>query len=346
MTTRKRRLLLIGTGGTIAGASPAGDPNRYQPGAIGITELIADTQGMAERFSIIGEQPFSLGSQHLGSQHWVTLARRIREAARDPVIDAVAITHGTDTLEETAFALDLLCPRDKALVLTGAMRPATALSADGPANLRSACLVAADTAAAGRGALVVFADRVWPAQSVGKRQTLACDAFDGGEREAQAAVVGGRINWRLGRAAARAAARERPSFATMAKLNEDSLPAAALVWQHVDADPAIVDWHCRRKVRAIVLAATGAGTMPAPMRKALGRAVQQGCLVVRASRVANGPVVRDNEIEPRDRDSALGFIAAGNLAPLKARILIQCCLAAGLDTSDLERIQALFNAFD
>ena len=346
MTARKRRILLIGTGGTIAGSSPADDPSRYQAGAIGIEQLIGATDGLAERFTLLGEQPFSIGSQHFGSQHWLALARRIRDAAREATVDGVVITHGTDTLEETAFALDLLCPRDNALVLTGAMRPATAVSADGPGNLRSACLVAAEPAAAGRGALVVFADRAWPAQSVGKRHTLACDAFDGGEREAQATIAAGRVHWRLGRAAARAAARERPSFASMVDLNADSLPPAALVWQHVDADPAIIDWHCRRKVRAIVLAATGGGTMPAAMRKALARAVQQGCLVVRASRVANGPVIRDNEVDPRDRDSALGFIAAGILAPLKARILVQCCVAAGLDTNDLDRIQALFDAFE
>ena len=346
MTVRKRRILLIGTGGTIAGASPADDPGRYQPGAIGIEQLIANAPGLAGRFAITSEQPFSIGSQHFTGGHWLALARRIRQAAKESAIDAVAITHGTDTLEETAFALDLLCPRDKALVLTGSMRPATAPSADGPGNLRAACLVAGDPAAAGRGALVVFADRVWPAQSVGKRHTLACDAFDGGEREAQATIAGGRVHWRLGRAAARAAARERPSFASMIAADTGSLPPVALVWQHVDADPALVDWHCRRKVRGIILAATGAGTMPAPMRKALARAARQGCLVVRASRVANGPVIRDNELDDRERDSTLGFIAAGNLAPLKARILIQCCLAAGLDHDDLERVQALFDAFD
>lgn len=340
----RRHLLLLGTGGTIAGAAPAGDPGRYRAGAIAIGELIATAPDLAERFRITGEQPFSIGSQHLGSRHWLLLARRLHAAAADPAIDGIAITHGTDTMEETAFALDLLCPRNKGLVLTGAMCPATASSADGPGNLRTACLVAADPAAAGRGPLVVFADRAWPARHVAKRQTLACDAFDGGEREAEAAVIDTTVHWHRAAANAREAALHRPSFADRVDLNLDSLPATALVWQHVDADPAVIDWQVERGVRGLVLAATGAGTMPDAVRAALARAARRGCLVVRATRVANGPVIRDNEVEVADRDDALDFIAAGYLAPLKARILIQCCLAAGLGTADLATIQSMFDA--
>lgn len=346
MSAPARRLLLLGTGGTIAGASPEGDPGRYRAGALSIGDLIAGAPGLAEGFAITSEQPFSIGSQHITSRHWLQLARRIHAAASDPGIAGVAIAHGTDTMEETAFALDLLCPRDKGLVLTGAMRPATALAADGPVNLRAACRVAVDPAAAGRGALVVFSDQAWAACHVRKHQTLACDAFDGGEREAQATISGGDVHWRLARGAATDAARRRPSFVASIDLNVDSLPAVALVWQHVDADPAVIDWQVDRGVRGIVLAATGAGTMPAPVRAALARAVGRGCLVVRSTRVPHGPVIRDNEIDPAERDSSLGFIAAGRLGPLKARILIQCSLAAGLGPADLPRIQAMVEACD
>lgn len=345
MTLPARRILLLGTGGTIAGASPAGDPGRYRAGALAIGDLIAGAPGLADRFALTSEQLFSIGSQHITSAHWLQLARRIEVAASDPSIDGVAITHGTDTLEETAFALDLLCARDKSLVLTGAMRPATALAADGPVNLRAACLVAADPAAGGRGPFVVFSDQVWAARHVGKRRTLACDAFDGGEREAEATIIGNDVHWRLTRQAATDAAGRRPGFAGALDLNRDSLPPVALVWQHVDADPAVVDWHVDRGVRGLVLAATGAGTMPTPVRAALARAVRRDCLVLRATRVPTGPVIRDNEVEVDDRDSALGFIAAGRLGPLKARILLQCCLAAGLGTDDAARIQAMVDAF-
>lgn len=345
MTTRPTRLLVLGTGGTIAGAEPEGEAGRYRAGAVSIEALLASASGLGDRLALAAEQPFSTGSQHFTSGHWLTLARRIAAAADDSSIDGIVITHGTDTLEETAFALDLLAPRAKAVVLTGAMRPATAVSADGPANLRAACLVAADPGAAGCGPLVAFADRVWAASQVGKRQTQACDAFDAGEYEALATVAGAALHWRREPASTRDAASRRPTFPTIAGTRATSLPAVALVWQHPDCDPAVIDWYCQRGIRGIVLAATGAGTMPAAMRAALAGAVGRGCLVVRASRVANGPVLRDNEVDEADRDSTLGFVAAGRLGPLKARILVQCCLASGLGGQDADQAQALFDAY-
>ncbi|MET0506622.1 MAG: asparaginase [Burkholderiaceae bacterium] len=343
----KPRVLLIGTGGTIAGAARPEDGGRYRAGAIAIGRLVEDAPDLGARFDLDCEQPFSIGSQHFTSGHWLALARRVCSAAQDPTIDAVVIAHGTDTLEETAFVLDLLCPRTKPVVLTGAMRPATALGADGPVNLRSACLVATDAAAAGRGVLVALNDQAWSAAHVGKRHSMALQAFDGGEREAQATITGTTVRWRQSQAMAVAEARLRPSFENVmiASSGQPRLPIVVLVWQHVDADPGVVGWHLDQGARGIVLAATGAGTMPDPMRAALAAAAGSGCLVVRATRVGAGPVIRDSEPEPGDRDGALGFVAAGNVPALKARILAQCCIASGLATNDLTRVQAAFDAF-
>lgn len=339
--------MLVGTGGTIAGAARPEDPGRYRAGAVAIGRLVEDSPDLGERFDLECEQPFAIGSQHFTSGHWLALARRICSAAQDPTIDAVVIAHGTDTIEETAFALDLLCPRAKPVVLTGAMRPATALSADGPGNLRTACLVATDAAAAGRGVLVAFNDQAWLAAHIGKRHSTALQAFDGGEHEAQATIVGTTVRWRQPQPTALAEARLRPSFETVmtASSGHPRLPIVVLVWQHVDADPGVIGWHLDQGARGIVLAGTGAGTMPQPMRAALAAAAGAGCLVVRATRVAAGPVIRDAEPEPGDRDSALGFIAAGSVPALKARILAQCCIASGLATNDLARVQAAFDAY-
>lgn len=155
MNASKPRLLLLATGGTIAGqGSSAARTQAYVPAALAVSDLIASVPGLDELAHIQAEQPYSIGSQHLQSSHWLTLSARVGQALRDPAIDGVVITHGTDTLEETALFLDLTCPRTKPITLTGAMRPATALGADGPMNLYAAAAVAADPGAAGGGVML------------------------------------------------------------------------------------------------------------------------------------------------------------------------------------------------
>lgn len=346
---RRPSLLLIGTGGTIAGAAPsAAQTLGYRPGAIGIGDIVASIDGLAERFAVVAEQPFSIGSQHMTSARWVTLARRIATAGDDPAVDGIVIAHGTDTLEETAFFLDLVAPAGKPVVLTGAMRPATAISADGPANLLCAMQAAGSRQAAGRGVLVAFGNRVWAARHVRKVHSLDVNAFSGGEHEAQASLVSASLHWRLEGALAAERAASLPHFALEdLRLDDDSrLPRVGLIWQHVDADADIVTWHLAQGARGIVYAGTGSGTMPDAMRAALGRASRAGCVVVRATRVADGPVIRDSEAVEADRDGSMGFVASQWLGALKARILLQCALATGLGSERLGVLQGMFDRYD
>jgi L-asparaginase len=279
-------------------------------------------------------QPFSIGSQHMASSNWLELASLVRQAQADPGVDGIVITHGTDTMEETAFFLDLVASGSKPVVMTGAMRPATAISADGPANLLGACRFACDPGAAGRGVLVAFGDRAFAAANVTKVHTLHTDGFAARGDIASGELVAEAVQWRR-------PVREAPSpFGGLAL--PDPLPPVALILQHVDCDPAAVDWHLARGARGIVIAGSGNGMMPVAMRATLAQASRRGCTVVRASRVAAGPVVRNAEAEPADRDDALGFVASGYLPPLKARILLQCCLAAGLTRA---QIQAQFDRY-
>ncbi|MGE0800699.1 MAG: asparaginase [Lautropia sp.] len=358
----KKNLLIVATGGTIAGAAASATQTvGYRAGALPVTALVDAVPGLADLAALATEQPFAIGSEDLCSSHWLTLAGRLRAALADPAIDAIVITHGTDTLEETAFFLDLVLTPAKPVVLTGAMRPATALGADGPANLaaatRFALAAAGNGAAAGRprGVLVAFNDCAWSAATVRKVRTTRIDAFDGGDSAPVAALLSETVVWRDGAGddsrddgsndsdssnGSDGARDDRPGarsgrFAALPLT--DPLPAVALIWQHVDCDQAIVDWHLGRGVAGLVLAGTGNGTMPATMRAALARASRAGCRVVRASRVAAGPVIRNAEADPADRDDALGFIAAGWLGPLKARLLLQCALAAGLAPAAIQR---------
>ncbi len=323
-----KTVLVLGTGGTIAGAALAATQTvGYHSGAVPVSVLVDAVPGLAELADIRTRQPFAIGSEHMTSGHWLRLAELVRQAQADAGIDGIVITHGTDTLEETAFFLDLVLAPGKPVVLTGAMRPATAVSADGPANLLAACRFACDSQARGRGVLVAFNDCAWRADSIVKVHTLRTDAFAARDASPAGLLMSDVIHWHHP-APADGERLPHATFATLAL--PASLPRVALIWQHVDCDDSVVDWHLARGTRGIVIAGSGNGTMPAPMRAALAAASRQGCLVVRATRVGHGPVLRNAEAEPADRDDALGFIASSHLGPLKSRLLLQCCLIAGL----------------
>lgn len=360
-----KKLLILGTGGTIAGVGAApGSPVGYRAGALPIGQLLESVPGLAALGELHAEQVFSIPSEQMDGAHWLQLATRLRQVLATPgAVDAVVVTHGTDTMEETAFFLSLLLPAHLPVILTGAMRPSTALDADGPGNLYRACRFALAAAEQGiGGTFVAFGDAVFNPDAVCKRHANTVLAFGARHGQPVAWMESDRPVWRqpdegLQAALARLplpaggpapatseAAEGQPGTASGMSATAGAaspLPPVAVVQQHVDGEPALVHWLVSRGYRGIVLAGTGIGTMPAPMRAALAEARRQGCLVVRASRVAQGFVGRNTEADPADSDEALDFITAGWLDPLKARILLQLCLLAG-DT-DTQAIQALFD---
>ena len=377
-------LLILGTGGTIAGAAAsAGSATGYQAGALPIGEILASVPGLAALVpdgQLASEQVFSIPSEQMDSAHWLQLLARVRAwQSASRAADAIVITHGTDTLEETAFFLSLVLPPDRPVILTGAMRPATALSADGPANLYDACRFALAARAAGIGGVFVqFAGKILRPDAVFKAHANQTDAFgqrfgapvgwlEGDvPRWAAPEVLAAATGWQglfagldLGMFTSPGVAPfsgpDQPAVqgqsASQGQLPSQgqpadqtgTLPRIALVPQYVDADPALVDWLVQRGHAGLVLAGTGIGTMPAPVRAALAAARQQGVMVVRATRVPAGYVPRNTEARPEHSDDALGFVTAGWLDAPKARILLQLCLAAGL--RDEQAIQAVFNRF-
>lgn len=336
LTMDRPRLLLIATGGTIAGAAPSADRTQgYLPGALPVSALIDAVPALRGIARIEAEQPFSIGSQHLTAAHHLQLVARVRAAQADADLAGIVLTHGTDTMEETALLLDLCCPRDRPVVLTGAMRPATAIGADGPMNLYAAAAVAVDPASRGAGAVVLMNDQVFGPDRASKAHTSRTDAFVARDGAALASIVDGRAHWHL--PPAEAAAR-RPSLAAALASLPATLPRVDVIAQQVDADPAIVGFLVARGAAGLVLAGTGHGTMSDPMREALAAAAAAGVLVVRASRIAAGPVTRGGGVD----DAAHGFVAAGWLPPHKARLVASLALAAGLAP---EAIQRLFDGF-
>ena len=345
-------LLIIGTGGTIAGvAASAGSTAGYQAGALPIGQILDSVPGLSTLVPegrLATEQVFSIPSEQISGAHWLQLAGRLRAWLNgDKAPDAIVITHGTDTLEETAFFLSLVLPPTRPVLLTGAMRPASALSADGPGNLYDACRFALAARQAGIGGVFVsFGGRVLRADAVYKQHANRTDAFAQryGQPVAwleadrpcwQPALAGGGLQGQFAMQGLKYTA--APAEGDAASM---TLPPVGIVPQHVDADPTMVAWLRSRGCQGLVLAGTGVGTMPVPMRAALAQARREGCLVVRASRVPEGYVGRNTEARPEDGDDALDFIAAGWLDARKARILLQLCLAAGIH--DAREVQALF----
>lgn len=351
-TSSPPSLLIIGTGGTIAGVAPsAGSTAGYQAGALPIGQILDSVPGLSALVPegrLATEQVFSIPSEQMSGAHWLQLAGRLRAwLSGDEAPDAIVITHGTDTLEETAFFLSLVLPATRPVLLTGAMRPASALSADGPGNLYDACRFALAARQAGIGGVFVsFSGRVLRADAVYKQHANRTDAFAQRFGQPVAWLEADRPCWQP----ALAASGLQGQFATLALTHTAAsaegdaasmtLPPVGIVPQHVDADPAMVAWLRSRGCQGLVLAGTGVGTMPVPMRAALAQARQAGCLVVRASRVPEGYVGRNTEARPEDGDDALDFIAAGWLDARKARILLQLCLAAKMGNA--REIQALF----
>ena len=312
------RIAVLATGGTIAGAAAdATNTSGYQAGVVGVEQLLAVVPALSTVARIAPEQIASVDSKDMALPLWTTLAQRINTLLANDDIHGVVVTHGTDTLEETAYLLHLTVKSDKPVVLTAAMRPASALSADGPLNLLNAVTVAAHAASRGQGVLVAFNNRIHSARDVVKTSTYAVDAFHSPEIGALGWVQDGRVEFQRSVVRPHTLATE---FVIGAKW-----PHVEIVVSYAGVSRIAVDALVTAGVRGIVVAGTGNGSIHSSVQQALADAASQGVAVVRASRVGSGHVMRNGAAA----DDALGFVSAGSLNPYKARVLLMLALAAG-----------------
>lgn len=313
----RARLVLLGTGGTIAAtaahASQLSDYSVTEP----IDAMLAGLPGARELADIRCEQLFNVDSRLMSTARVLRLARRLDALLRDPGVDGVVVTHGTDTLEETAFFLHLTVRSAKPVVLVGAMRPASALSADGPLNLYNALRVAAHPASRDCGILVVMNDCILAARDVRKGHTTRVDAFDG----TGAAMIGllddGSVS-----ILQRPVLAEAPAF-SLRRLR--SLPRVDILYDHQDAGEHLYAASIQAGVAGIVVAGLGNGSLSQAATRGCARARRHGIVCVRASRVPEG------RVGAKVSDARDGLLPSGGLNPAQARILLRLALAAGLD---------------
>lgn len=328
----KRRIHVLGTGGTIAGAQPDPAHYGYTAATYGIDWLLSAVPGLDRLATLSGEQVSNIGSQDMDDATWLRLAQRLNAVLTADDADAAVITHGTDTLEETSYFLDLVTASDKPVVAVGSMRPATAISADGPANIYNGVAVAADEDAAGRGTLVVLNDEVHYARHAVKTGTTNPSAFSSTNRGLAGVVSVGRVEW----FDAAVSVPRRPARFRVDGL--DALPRVDILHAHASMSVDLIDAAIAGGARGIVMAGVGAGNMRAPAIERLRQAAAAGIVVVRSSRVVSAMVLRNHEID----DDRLGFVVAGDLNAPKSRVLLQLAL---LETRDARHVQKMFEQY-
>ena len=324
---------ILATGGTIAGtAASSTQTTGYKAGDLGIQTLIEAVPAMKDYANVSGEQVVKISSNNMDTKTLLKLAKRVNELLADPKVDAVVITHGTDTLEETAYFLNLTAKCNKPIVLVGAMRPSNALSADGPANLYNAVAVAGDPSAAGKGVMVVMNDRVLGARDVTKTNTTGVETFQSPNAGQLATIHNGKVLWD-------ATPVTKHTTQTQFKVDGlDKLPKVGVVYQHAGVEgiqaQALVD----AKYDGIVTAGVGNGNLHKSTFPIIERAAKDGIAIVRSSRVPTGSTTKDAEVD----DAKYGFVSSGSLNPQKARVLLMLALT---QTKDPKEIQKIFDQY-
>ncbi|CDL87391.1 L-asparaginase 2 [Xenorhabdus cabanillasii] len=322
-------ITVLATGGTIAGGGESATQSSYTAGKVGIDSLLNAVPAIKNIADLKGEQVVSIGSQDMNDQVWLTLAKKIN--ADCDKTDGFVITHGTDTMEETAYFLDLTTQCHKPIVMVGAMRPSTALGADGPLNLYNAVAVAADKNSANRGVLLAMNDSVIHGRDISKLSTTEVQAFQAVNAGSQGFIHNGKVNYY-----SVAPVRADKAVFDVSKLDE--LPKVGIVYNYSNASDLPAKAFVENGYKGIISAGVGNGNIYKSILDTLAQAAKDGVVVVRSSRIPFGYTTQNAEVN----DSKYGFVASERLNPQKARVLLQLALT---ETSDPVRIQEMFSKY-
>jgi L-asparaginase len=323
---------VLSTGGTIAGSgSSSTDLSNYKPGAILGEQLVKAVPQIAQIADVRVEQIVNIPSHDITIANWLTLAQRIqRIIAETPAVAGFVVTHGTNTLEETAYFLNLTVRSDKPVVLVGSMRPATAISADGPLNLLNAVKTATSVDAKGKGGLIVMNDEILGARDTTKTNTLRVETFKSPELGLLGYVDEDRV------AFYRSSTKRHTANSEFDVSALTQLPKVAVVYSYVEPEPAVIKAVVTAGAKGIVFAGTGNGALATAERDAIAEINRMPAasrpILVRSSRVGNGRVTATAQFDE------LGVIPSDTLNPQKARILLMLALTRTADPKEVRRI--------
>lgn len=321
-------VVILATGGTIAGAGASAlNSATYSAAKVPVDKLIAGLPELAKVANVKGEQVFQIASESLTNDNLLTLAKRVSALAKQADVDGIVITHGTDTLEETAYFLTLTVHTAKPIVVVGSMRPGTALSADGALNLFNAVSVAASKDAGGKGVLVTMNDEIQSGRDVSKTVNIKTEAFKS-QWGPLGMVVEGRNYW------FRAPVKRHTMQSEFDIDSINALPAVEIAEGYQSVAPTAIDALGQSGIKALVHAGTGNGSVANRIVPSLQKVRAGGVVVIRSSRVPDGFVIRNAE-QPDDK---YDWVVAHDLRPGKARILAMVALTKTQDTQELQRI--------
>jgi len=321
-------IVILATGGTIAGSGASGTQAAYTSGAVGIDTMVAAVPGIKDLANIKGEQISNVGSQDMTFTILLALGKRINTLLAQNDVDGIVVTHGTDTMEESAYFLNLVVKSDKPVVLVGSMRPSTAVSADGPLNLYNAVGVAADPQSAGRGVLVVMNDWIHAAHSLTKTSTTAVQTFMSPLRGVVGVATYGKNDYYNNPVWKHTTASE------FDVADVTQLPRVDIIYGYTDMPADSIDASVANGAKGIVIAGVGNGNMNKSSIEAAARAAKKGVVVVRSSRVATGAVGRNVEVN----DDEIGLVASDELNPQKARVLLMLALLKPRTNNEIQKL--------
>jgi L-asparaginase len=326
----KKNIVIIGTGGTIAGkASSTTETLHYTSAILSVNSLIQEIPEIHQIAHVTGEQLSQIDSCDMTCHIWLQLAARVNELLASNEVDGIVITHGTDTLEETAYFLNLVIQSPKPVVLVGAMRPVTAMSADGPMNLYNAITIAANDKAIGKGVLVALNDTMNCSREVTKTNTMLQDSFQAPDLGYLGYIQGGiPYFYRL-------PARKHTSCSEFSSKGIMDLPKVEIIYGYVNSSPILAKAAVEAGAKGIVYAGLGNGNMSHCIRSGLIDLAEQGIVIVRSTRVSSGIVTRNGAVN----DDEYNFVVSDTLSPQKARILLMLAL---MTTNDPREIQRMF----
>lgn len=330
-----KTICILATGGTIAGSGEEGKETGYTPGSISVDDLIKAVPEIDEIAPLEGIQICNVNSDDMNSLIWWDLAYTINTLSLDPKVGGFVITHGTDTLEETAYYLNLTVKTDKPVVITGSMRPSTSISADGPMNLYQSVCVAASSEAKGKGVMVVFSDMIYSARSVTKKTTFDVEAISGG-LFGPIGIIRDETPYFYQQSLKKHTINSEFNISS----NKKELPLVPIIYFGVDIDASILDdMMSKNKYKGFVIAGAGAGEYSLSFKEKIEDIINiYNKPVIISSRIGEGIITQNAVL-------VSSSIAANDLSPQKAAILLRLALASDNNLTTRDELIRLYNEY-